>query len=51
MRLLNSILKNAQRADSRFIEFDGEKMDVVIFPNNKWPRMGLILGKEALVLD
>src|SRR5208282_437528 len=51
MRLLNSILKEAKRTDSRFIEFDGEKMDVVIFPNKKWPRMGLVLGNEALILD
>jgi hypothetical protein len=51
MRLLNSILKKAQQADSRLVEFDGEKMDVVVFPSNKWPRMGLVLGKEALILD
>ena len=51
MRLLNSIMKEAKRSDSRFIEFDGEKMDVVIFPSNKWPRMGLVLGNEALILD
>jgi hypothetical protein len=51
MRLLNSILNNAKRSDSRFIEFDGNTMDVVIFPSGKWPRMGLVLGSEALILD
>ncbi|HZL77627.1 MAG TPA: hypothetical protein VFC17_02155 [Candidatus Limnocylindrales bacterium] len=51
MQLLNSISKKAQRADSRFLELDGSEIDVIIFPSNKWPRMGLVLGNEALILD
>jgi len=51
MQLLDSIVKKAQRVDSRFVELDGEQMNVIIFPHNKWPRMGLVLGNEALILD
>ena len=26
-------------------------MDVIVFPYRRWPRMGVVLGKEALILD
>jgi hypothetical protein len=51
MRLLNSIVEKAQRADLRLLELNGEQMDVIVFPHRRWPRMGLVLGKEALILD
>jgi hypothetical protein len=51
MQLIHSILKGAKRGDLRFMELDGDKMDVVIFPNKRWPRMGIVLKNEALVLD
>lgn len=51
MRILGSIIKKAHHSDARLIDLDEKHMDVIIFPHKKWPRMGLILGKEALVLD
>jgi len=35
----------------RWLELDGEQMDVIVFPHRRWPRMGVILGKEALIVD
>jgi hypothetical protein len=51
MQLLNSIVEKARRADLRLLELDGQQMDVIIFPHRRWPRMGVVLGKEALILD
>jgi hypothetical protein len=51
MRLLNSIVEKARRADLRLVELNGERMDVIVFPHRRWLRMGLVLDKEALILD
>ena len=51
MLLAGSIIRGASRSDTRFVDFDESNMDVIVFPSKKWPRMGVILGNEALVLD
>jgi len=51
MQLLKALAEKARRADLRLLELNGEQIDVIVFPHRRWPRMGVILGKEALILD
>ena len=51
IKFLKSIGRKLQWNDLRSVELDETKMDVIIFPQKQWPRMGFVLGNEALILD
>lgn len=51
MWLIKREVSMAYRSDARSLKLDEDTMDVIICADGRWPRMGVILGSEALILD
>ena len=49
--LLRHLGKTVLKADHVALQIDGQRADVIVWPSRRWPRAGVILGQEALVLD
>ena len=51
MWLIKREVSAAFRSDARSLQLDEDKMDVIVCADGRWPRMGIIFGSEALILD
>lgn len=51
IKLLKILGERVGKSDLVGQLLDGDQVDVIIWPNRRWPRMGVVFRDEALVLD